>query len=53
MAPPGDPGRDLDVLIPYDYSDGIPGISDITIDALLCELARKKGANIVSFAANL
>ncbi|KAJ6541003.1 caspase domain-containing protein [Mycena vulgaris] len=42
----GSPARDLDVLVPYDYSEEVPGISDITIHALLCDLAQKKGANI-------
>ncbi|KAJ6622368.1 caspase domain-containing protein [Mycena sp. CBHHK59/15] len=39
-------GRDVDMLIPHDCCEGIAGISDITLDTLLCELAQKKGANI-------
>ncbi|KAJ7500002.1 caspase domain-containing protein [Mycena latifolia] len=46
MAPPGALGRDLDVLLPYDFCAGVSGISDITIHALLCQLAQKKGENI-------
>ncbi|KAJ7500006.1 caspase domain-containing protein [Mycena latifolia] len=45
-ASPGAPGRDLDVLLPFDYGDEVSGISDVTIHALLCDLARKKGENI-------
>ncbi|KAJ7736205.1 caspase domain-containing protein [Mycena maculata] len=46
-APDDSPGRDVDILIPQDYSEGIAGISDSTIDGLLCDLAKKVGTNIV------
>ncbi|KAJ7493698.1 hypothetical protein FB451DRAFT_448110 [Mycena latifolia] len=45
-APPEAQERDLDVLVPHDYCDEVPGIADITIHALLCELAQKKGTNV-------
>ncbi|KAJ7097141.1 caspase domain-containing protein [Mycena belliarum] len=40
------PARDVDVLVPHDYSDKIQGIFDSTLHTLLCELARKTKANI-------
>ena len=40
-------GRNLSLLIPHDFSPEVVGISDVTIHALLCELAGEKGTNIV------
>ncbi|KAJ6452883.1 caspase domain-containing protein [Mycena vitilis] len=38
--------RDVDILLPHDCDGSILGISDFTLRALLCNLARKKGSNI-------
>jgi hypothetical protein len=38
-------------LLPSDYCDAVPGMSDISLNALLCELAQKKGSNIVRYYA--
>jgi hypothetical protein len=48
-APASTAERDIDLLVPYDFCEDVPGISDIEVNGLLCELARKKGRNIVSF----
>src|ERR1700753_772112 len=48
-APENSPGRDVDMLVPYDCGEKISGISDSTIHALLCDLAQKVGTNIVRF----
>lgn len=50
-VPPGGSGRDVDMLLPSDYCDAVPGMSDISLNALLCELAQKKGSNIVRYYA--
>ncbi|KAJ7103933.1 caspase domain-containing protein [Mycena epipterygia] len=39
-------GRDVDMLLPHDCGDEISGISDSTLNDLLCDLAKKKGENI-------
>ncbi|KAJ7167145.1 hypothetical protein C8R43DRAFT_167453 [Mycena crocata] len=36
----------LDVLLPHDHCNEVPGISESSVHALLCELSQKKGANI-------
>lgn len=46
-APENAPDRDVDILIPHDYGEEVPGISDSTINGLLCDLAQKIGTNIV------
>jgi hypothetical protein len=43
--PPDAPGMDL--LVPYDYCEEVPGISATHFNSLLCDLAYKKGQNIV------
>ncbi|KAJ7697995.1 hypothetical protein B0H17DRAFT_927849 [Mycena rosella] len=48
-GPAGTPGRDVDILLPQDYSDETHGISDSTLHTLLCDLAKEKGPNIVCF----
>ncbi|KAJ7794699.1 caspase domain-containing protein [Mycena olivaceomarginata] len=45
-APDGASGRDMDILVPYDYGENVPGISDIMIHSLLSDLAQNKGTNI-------
>ncbi|KAJ6541361.1 caspase domain-containing protein [Mycena capillaripes] len=45
-APQGVSGRDVDVLIPHDCGETVPGISDSTIHSLLSDLAQNKGTNI-------
>jgi hypothetical protein len=49
--PPADwdtQGRNIQVLVPYDYNDDGTFISDVAMSTLLEELASKKGDNIVS-----
>ncbi|KAJ7801528.1 caspase domain-containing protein [Mycena olivaceomarginata] len=45
-APEGASGRDVDILVPYDYGENVPGISDTMIHSLLSDLAQNKGTNI-------
>ncbi|KAJ6556041.1 caspase domain-containing protein [Mycena capillaripes] len=45
-ASQGASGRDVDLLVPYDYGENVPGISDSAIHSLLSELAQNKGTNI-------
>jgi hypothetical protein len=47
--PQGASGRDVDVLVPYDYGETVLGIADSTIHSLLSDLAQNKGANIVRY----
>ncbi|KAJ7110789.1 caspase domain-containing protein [Mycena crocata] len=46
-ATPGPQERELNVLLPHDFSDDIPGILDTTIHMLLCKIFHKKGPNIL------